>query len=194
MNSLIPASLGPTSYAFARAVYCDCNMSVNANLLNDGIDRQRSFACQARSDIRESHRCVLLIGLLPDASTACASILCRSLPSLDEAVLHLEHAAHLARADFCNLAIRCAVDDAEQHRSAVFGSGSPKAAPGSSTLMAPAPSIGSDAGSSLGIAAWRLVQESTVRAGDRRDRRGATVGDHDRATRDELLASESDRA
>ena len=36
-----------------------------------------------------------------------------------------------------------------------------KACP-SSTPMAPAPSIASDAGSSLGIAAWRLVQKSTV--------------------------------
>ena len=33
-----------------------------------------------------------------------------------------------------------------------------------------------------------------VQAGDRRDRRGAAVGDHDGATRDELLASNRDRA
>jgi catechol 2,3-dioxygenase-like lactoylglutathione lyase family enzyme len=35
------------------------------------------------------------------------------LSSRDEAVLHREDAAHLARTDFCNLAVRCAVDDAE---------------------------------------------------------------------------------
>jgi hypothetical protein len=42
------------------------------------------------------------------------------LPSRDEAVLHLDDTAHLARAEFCNLAVRCAVDDAEQQRSTVL--------------------------------------------------------------------------
>jgi hypothetical protein len=39
------------------------------------------------------------------------------LPSRDQAVLHLEHAAHLACAHFGNLPVCYAVDDAEQLRS-----------------------------------------------------------------------------
>src|SRR5688500_12300534 len=37
-----------------------------------------------------------------------------------QTVLHLEHSGHLARTHFCNLPIRRAVDDSEQHRSAIL--------------------------------------------------------------------------
>src|ERR687898_892934 len=45
---------------------------------------------------------------------------CGLLPSRNETVLHVEHATDLTCADFGNLAIRRAVDDAEQHRSAAL--------------------------------------------------------------------------
>src|SRR5439155_25637622 len=42
------------------------------------------------------------------------------LPNHSQTVLDVEDSGHLARAHFGNLAVRCAVDNSEEHRSAVL--------------------------------------------------------------------------